>query len=148
MLGKSFFLEGMLLNFVVLKNRKRDADDPLIYLVTSLREPARSVADRYGMRWKIEALRSAAAVQAYENKWFFLGGHKFGDGISVPIADGHCGVRVCAINQGRAENVQKGADKTIPGRVRGKGGVRIQARPEQLDAILCQPAHFLPASVQ
>ena len=54
-LGKSFFLEGMLLNFVVLKNRKRDADDPLIYLVTSLREPARSVADRYGMRWKIEA---------------------------------------------------------------------------------------------
>lgn len=54
-LGKSFVLEGMQLNFVVLKNRKRDADEPLVCLVTSLKESARLIADRYGMRWKIEA---------------------------------------------------------------------------------------------
>lgn len=54
-LGKPFVLEGMPLSFVVLKNRKRDADEPLVYLLTSLKEPARLIADRYGMRWKIEA---------------------------------------------------------------------------------------------
>ncbi len=53
-LGKPFVLEGMPLNFVVLKNRRQDADDPLVLLVTSLGEPARSVADKYRMRWKIE----------------------------------------------------------------------------------------------
>jgi len=54
-LGKSFVLEGMPLNLVVLKNRRQDADDPLVCLLTSLREPARLVADKYRMRWKIEA---------------------------------------------------------------------------------------------
>ncbi len=54
-LNKSFVLEGMPLHFVVLKNGKRDADDPLIYLLTSLSEPARLVAEKYRMRWKIEA---------------------------------------------------------------------------------------------
>lgn len=53
-LGKPFVLEGMPLSFVVLKNRKRDSDEPLVYLVTSLKESARLIADRYGMRWKIE----------------------------------------------------------------------------------------------
>ncbi len=61
-LGKSFVLEGMPLSFVVLKNRKRDADEPLVYLVTSMKGPCRLVADRYGMRWKIETLRSAAHI--------------------------------------------------------------------------------------
>lgn len=41
---------------VVLKNGNRDAGDPLIYLLTSLSEPAWSVAEKYRMRWKIEAL--------------------------------------------------------------------------------------------
>lgn len=54
-LSKPFVLEGMLLNFVVLKSRRKDAEEPLIYLVSNLQEPARSIADRYGMRWKIEA---------------------------------------------------------------------------------------------
>ena len=54
-LNKPFVLEGMPLNFVALKNGKRDQDDPLIDLLTSLREPARSVAEKYRMRWKIEA---------------------------------------------------------------------------------------------
>ena len=54
-LSKPFVLEEMLLNFVVLKNRKRDAEEPLVYLVTNLQEPARAIADKYGMRWKIEA---------------------------------------------------------------------------------------------
>lgn len=53
-LGKSFVLEGMPLNIVVLKNSRDNADDPLIYLLTSLNESARSVADKYRMRWKIE----------------------------------------------------------------------------------------------
>ncbi|WP_373511251.1 transposase, partial [Persicitalea sp.] len=54
-LGKPFVLEEIPLNFVVLKNCRQDADDPLVLLVTSLREPARSIADKYRMRWKIEA---------------------------------------------------------------------------------------------
>lgn len=54
-LNKPFVLEGMPLNFVVLKNGKRDGDDPLIYLLTSLREPAWLIAEKYRMRWKIEA---------------------------------------------------------------------------------------------
>ena len=54
-LGKPFVMEGMHLSFVVLKNGRRDADEPVVYLVTSLKEPVRSVADKYRMRWKIEA---------------------------------------------------------------------------------------------
>lgn len=54
-LGKPFVLEGIPLSFVVLKNGRRDADEPVVYLVTSLKEPARSVADKYRLRWKIEA---------------------------------------------------------------------------------------------
>lgn len=54
-LSKPFVLEEMLLNFVVLKNRRQDAEEPLVYLVTNLQESARTIADRYGMRWKIEA---------------------------------------------------------------------------------------------
>lgn len=55
-LNKYFVVEGMPLNLVVLKNGNRDAGDPLIYLLTSLSEPAWSVAEKYRMRWKIEAL--------------------------------------------------------------------------------------------
>lgn len=54
-LGKSFVLEGMPLHLVVFKNRRQDADDPLVCLVTSLKESAQSVADKYRLRWKIEA---------------------------------------------------------------------------------------------
>jgi len=104
-LGKPFVLEGMPLCFVVLKNRKRDAEEPLVYLVTSLREPARLIADRYGMRWKIEALRSAAAVQAYEDEWVLLGVNESGYRAPVPVTDGHCSIRVCTLDQGRTEIV-------------------------------------------
>jgi len=54
-LSKPFVLEEMLLHFVVLKNRRQDAEEPLVYLVSNLQEPARTIADKYGMRWKIEA---------------------------------------------------------------------------------------------
>ena len=54
-LGKPFVLEEMPLSFVVLKNGRRDATEPVVYLVTSLGESARSIADKYRMRWKIEA---------------------------------------------------------------------------------------------
>jgi len=46
----------MLLNFVVLKNRKQDAEEPLVCLVTNLQQPPRQIADLYRMRWKIETL--------------------------------------------------------------------------------------------
>jgi hypothetical protein len=54
-LSKPFVLKDMLLNFIVLKNRKQDAEEPLVYLVTNLQQPARTIADKYAMRWKIEA---------------------------------------------------------------------------------------------
>ncbi len=127
-LGKPFVLEGMSLNFVVLKNRRQDAEDPLVCLVTSLREPARLVAEKYRIRWKIEALRSAAAVQAYENQWLFAGGHEPGYPTSLPAANGHRGVFLRALYQGRAENVQESAGETVLGRVTGNGRIPIQAR--------------------
>jgi hypothetical protein len=108
-LGKPFVLEGMPLNFIVLKNCKENAGDPLVYLLTSLNESARSVADKYRMRWKIEALRSAAAVQAYENQWIFAGGHEPGHRIPLPAADGSCRVCLRALNPGRVENLSEGA---------------------------------------
>jgi len=54
-LSKPFVLEEMSLNFVVFKNRRKDAEEPLVYLVTNIQEPARTIADKYAMRWKIEA---------------------------------------------------------------------------------------------
>lgn len=40
----------------MLKNSRRDADEPLVCLVTNLQQPARQIADLYRMRWKIETL--------------------------------------------------------------------------------------------
>jgi len=53
-LSKDFTLEGMDLSFVVVKNPKPDADEPIIYLITNLKESARQTAYRYPIRWKIE----------------------------------------------------------------------------------------------
>jgi hypothetical protein len=80
------------------------------------------------MRWKIEALRSAAAVQAHENEWFFLGRHESRHVDPVPTADGHCCVCLRYFDQGRAENVQESASETVLGRHRGNGRIRVQTR--------------------
>jgi hypothetical protein len=53
-LRKDFQLEGMNLTLVVVKNPKPDAEEPIIYLITDLKETARRTAYRYPIRWKIE----------------------------------------------------------------------------------------------
>ncbi|MEM9985104.1 MAG: transposase [Bacteroidota bacterium] len=53
-LRKDFCLEGMDLALVVVKNPKPQADEPLIYLITDLKESALRTALRYPIRWKIE----------------------------------------------------------------------------------------------
>lgn len=53
-LRKDFQLEGMSLGFVVIKNPKPEAEEPIIYLITDLKETARRTAYRYPIRWKIE----------------------------------------------------------------------------------------------
>lgn len=53
-LRKDFYLEGMHLALVVVKNPKPNAEEPLIYLITDLRESALRTAHRYPIRWKIE----------------------------------------------------------------------------------------------
>lgn len=51
---KSFYLEGMLLHFVVCKNPKNDPKEPFIFLLSSVDLPASKVAATYLIRWKIE----------------------------------------------------------------------------------------------
>ena len=51
---KDFCLAGMDLAWVVVKNPKPTADEPLIYLITDLKESALRTAARYPIRWKIE----------------------------------------------------------------------------------------------
>ena len=147
-LNKSFVLEGMPLNLVVLKNGDRDADDSVIYLLTSLSEPAWSVAEKYRMRWKIERGGPSRSFQAYEDQRLFAGSHESWNRTEVPVADGRCGVCLCDFNQGRVKNLSESAGETVRRWVTRKGGVCLQARHKQLDAILRQPAHFLPTPVQ
>ena len=53
-LKKDFCLEGMDLTFVLVKNPKPSAEEPVIYLITDLKESALRTAYRYPIRWKIE----------------------------------------------------------------------------------------------
>lgn len=53
-LGKSITLQGKRFTFVVLKNPKAGADEPLIYLLSTLQEAPACIAARYPIRWKIE----------------------------------------------------------------------------------------------
>jgi hypothetical protein len=51
---KRFFLNGLLLYMVAVKNPDPKAKEPVILLVTNLGWPACAVADVYPVRWKIE----------------------------------------------------------------------------------------------
>ena len=53
-LGKAIFLQGKRFRFVVLKNPKPDAAEPLIYLLSSLEETPAQIAAHYPIRWQIE----------------------------------------------------------------------------------------------
>lgn len=53
-LGKKITLQGECFTFVVLKNPKADANEPLIYLLSTLEENPAAIAARYPIRWKIE----------------------------------------------------------------------------------------------
>ena len=52
--GKSIALQGEHFTFVVLKNPKADADEPLIYLLSTRQEAPACIAARYPIRWEIE----------------------------------------------------------------------------------------------
>lgn len=52
--GKGILLQGQCFSFVVVKNPKPDATEPLIYLLSSLQKAASNIAARYPIRWKIE----------------------------------------------------------------------------------------------
>lgn len=53
-LGKAILLQGHCFSFVVLKNPKPDAAEPLIYLLSSLEEAPARIAAHYPIRWQIE----------------------------------------------------------------------------------------------
>lgn len=53
-LSKSFKLEGMLLNFVVVKNPKKNAREKVLFLITNIQKPASQIVRIYPIRWKIE----------------------------------------------------------------------------------------------
>lgn len=59
---KDFCREGIDLTWVVVKNPKPTAEEPLIYLITDLQEPALRTAARYPIRWKIEHCRFGAPI--------------------------------------------------------------------------------------
>lgn len=51
---KTFELEGMTLQIVIIKNTKPNAKEKLLYLITNIDRPAPSIAAMYPIRWKIE----------------------------------------------------------------------------------------------
>jgi len=54
-IGKRISLDGMELQFVVVKNPKDNPKEPLIFLITNLVDLApRKIAEMYPIRWKIE----------------------------------------------------------------------------------------------
>lgn len=53
-LRKKFVLNGMELYFVVAKNRKPNAKEPLMFLITNVDKPASFLVGTYSIRWKIE----------------------------------------------------------------------------------------------
>lgn len=53
-LGKKILLQEQSFSFVVLKNPKPDAREPLIYLLSSLDEAPGKIAAYYPIRWQIE----------------------------------------------------------------------------------------------
>jgi hypothetical protein len=53
-LGKKILLQGQIFSFVVLKNPKPDAEEPLIYLLSTLDEAPAKIAAHYPIRWQIE----------------------------------------------------------------------------------------------
>lgn len=53
-LGKTMLLQGHSFTFVVLKNPRADASEPLIYLLSSLEQTPAQIAAQYPIRWQIE----------------------------------------------------------------------------------------------
>jgi len=51
---KAFFLNGMKLYIVVVKNPKKNAKEPYLLLITNMDKPAVTIAHIYPIRWKIE----------------------------------------------------------------------------------------------
>jgi hypothetical protein len=52
--GKKILLQGQSFTFVIVKNPKPDAAEPLIYLLSTLEETPARIAAHYPVRWKIE----------------------------------------------------------------------------------------------
>ena len=52
--GKDIVIQEKMFKFVILKNPKPDANEPLIYLLSSLEEAPAKVAAHYPLRWQIE----------------------------------------------------------------------------------------------
>ena len=52
--GKMIFLQGQRFTFVIVKNPKPDAEEPLIYLLSTLEETPARIAAHYPIRWQIE----------------------------------------------------------------------------------------------
>ncbi|MBA2760721.1 MAG: transposase [Segetibacter sp.] len=55
--GKTIFLQGQRFTFVMVKNPKAEAEEALIYLLSSLEEAPACIAARYPIRWQIETCR-------------------------------------------------------------------------------------------
>jgi hypothetical protein len=53
-IGKAIWLKGQPFTFVIVKNARPNAAEPLIYLLSTLMEAASSIAVRYPIRWQIE----------------------------------------------------------------------------------------------
>lgn len=52
--GKDIMIQEKRFKFVILKNPKPDANEPLIYLLSSLKETPAKIAAHYPLRWQIE----------------------------------------------------------------------------------------------
>ena len=53
-LSKRFEMDGVTYTFVAVKNPKKQAKEPVIYLLSNMDKTAKKIANMYPIRWKIE----------------------------------------------------------------------------------------------
>jgi hypothetical protein len=75
-LGKKIFLQGQRFTFVVFKNPKPNAEEPLIYLLSTLEEAPAKIAAHYPVRWQIETCFKHLKSNGFNLEAINLGGEK------------------------------------------------------------------------
>lgn len=74
--GKKILLQGQSFTFVIIKNPKPDASEPLIYLLSTLEEMLAQIAAHYPIRWQIETCFKHLKSNGFNLEEMNLGGEE------------------------------------------------------------------------